>query len=176
MLKGLSAVCLSMLALVPAFSQDREDVSNPAEQAYVLSVTLKVLDRDAVVTATNQARKVTFSGKPIGIKIDGRTIQGVVVFTVYAEKNRPKVLLTQAQLLVKEDQSKEGKWVTILKSIPFTLDEKVEFYPLGKDNFSANNLLFELQVGLYTGTPPQPTPAQQTVPQPTPPYDTGSPR
>ncbi|MBN2353770.1 MAG: hypothetical protein JXD23_14450 [Spirochaetales bacterium] len=158
-LKGLSAVCISLFSLVPGFAQDKEDVSNPAVQPYLFSVALKVLDRNAAVTATQQASVVTVSGKPIGIKLDGRTIQGLIVFTVYAEKNRPTVLLTQAQLLVKKDQNEQGEWVTILKSIPFALGQEVEFYPLGKDNFNANNLLFQLKIERFEGSLPDKTPS-----------------
>jgi hypothetical protein len=158
MLKGLSAVCISLLALFPVAAQDQQDVSNPAEQAYQLSIVLKVLDRDAALTTTRQARMVTLPGKPMGIKLDGRTIQGMVAFTIYAEKDKPTVCLAQAQLLVKEDQGKEGEWVTILKSIPFVLGQKLEFYPLGKDSYSGSNLLFELTIDRYEGQPPSPSP------------------
>ncbi len=167
MLKGLSAVCISLLALVPVAAQDQQDVSNPAEQAYMISIVLKVLDRDAAVTSTRQANMVTLPGKPMGIKLDGRTIQGVVAFTIYAEKGKPAVCLAQAQLLVKEEQSKDGQWVTILKSIPFVPGEKIEFYPLGKDSFSGNNLLFELKIDRYEGQPQSEPPAPSPVPTPT---------
>ncbi len=159
MLRGLSAVCISLLALVPAAAQDQQDVSNPAEQAYLFTIVLKVLDRDAAVTSTRQAVMMTLPGKPMGIKLDGRTIQGTIAFTIYAEKGKPTVCLAQAQLLVKAEQNQEGQWVTILKSIPFTLGEKFEFYPLGKDSFSGDNILFELKIDRYQGQPPSETPA-----------------
>ena len=52
----------------------------------------------------------------------------------------------------------EGAWVTILKSIPFVLGEKVEFYPLGKDSYNGSNLLFELTIDRYEGSPASPAP------------------
>jgi hypothetical protein len=171
MTRGLTAVCAALLALAPAFAQDEQGVSQPAVRAFFFAVKLKVVDKDANVSDTRDASMVTFSGKPIGIKLDGKAIKGIVAFTVYAVKDKPLLLLAQGQLLVVDDKNKDGNYVTVLKYIPFVLGEKIEFYPLGKGAFFAgNNILFEVKIDEYQGdpekikTPPLPRPEFSSPP------------
>jgi hypothetical protein len=160
-LKGLSAVCAALLTVVPALAQDRQ-----SDMMFAVSVKLKLISRGAPPSDVGENSKVTVTGQPLTIKLDGKTIQGFVVFTVYAEKDKPMFLLTQIQLLVQEEAGKEGQYISILRAIPFAFGDTIEFYPLGKDSPSADNILLEVKVDLHQaadvgkGRPsPAPTPS-----------------
>jgi hypothetical protein len=160
MIKGLSALCMALLSFVPSFAQDQQDVSQFSKK-YTLSVKLNVLDKDGKTTDTRETSKVTISGQPVSIKLDGKAIKGMVSFTIYAEKGKPMLLFAQAQLLVMTDENREGQFVSILKSIPFTLGQKIEFYPLGKGDIGTNNIMFEIKIDESLGVSDKPN-----VPEP----------
>ncbi len=150
MIKGLSAVWLALVGLVAAFPQDQDDLQKLLEKALVISMEIRVTDRNSKSVMTMQAMKVAISGERFPVTLDGRSIRGSLLFTPYEEADGRVLLVAQVQLWIKETSSTDWKYLTSLKSIPAALNETIRFFPLGvDDSIGTGNIELDIKVGRY---------------------------
>jgi hypothetical protein len=167
MIKGISAVCLSLVGLVSGYAQDKEDPQQVLEKALVIQIEAKVTDRNSKAVLSFSAAKVAISGEPFPVTLDGRSIRGTILLTPYEEPENKILLVAQVQLWIQEAGAVDWKYVTSLKSIPADINEKMRFFPLGMSDAvgafnTSSNLELDITVGRYKDylqkmrTPPPP--------------------
>jgi hypothetical protein len=116
------------------------------ERAMVLDIVARVVEQDQEEVWNSVNSKVTFHGRPVGLKLVGANIVVAVQFTPYRQSNGSTVLVAQGQIWV--DVPNQGiSYQTTIQTIPMEYGEPIYFFPLGSAD-SPNMARIEIQVEL----------------------------
>ena len=130
--------------------QDKNINSENSERFYQIKINLKILDdckKELVNTDWNLA---TVSGKPVSIHLKGNNLFIKADMTPYYSDKKSILLMTQANVRLKPDDSEVSKFYSTVNSLPINLGEKALFFPLGlldekMENISSCVLEIEVQ-------------------------------
>jgi hypothetical protein len=124
------------------------------EQAMLMNIAVRVVERDQQVVSNSETSKITIPGKPIGLKLVGTNIVVAVQFTPYFPRNGRKVLVAQGQIWM--NVPNEGiRYHTSMQTIPLEFGEEIFFFPLGsKDGHDDARIEVELVLQPYTAEAP----------------------
>jgi hypothetical protein len=132
------------------------------EQAVVLDIIARSVERDQEEVWNSSNSKVTIPGRPVGLKLVGTNIVVAVQFTPYLRRNGHNMLVAQGQIWV--NIPNEGiRYQTTLQTIPMEFGEQIYFFPLGSVS-SEDEAHIEIQLELHPyqekNAPPPPAPNQ----------------
>ncbi|MDR3167030.1 MAG: hypothetical protein LBT93_03720 [Treponema sp.] len=132
------------------------------EQAVVLDIIARVVERNQEEVWNSANSKVTIPGRPVGLKLVGTNLVVAVQFTPYLRQNGHNVLVAQGQIWV--NIPNEGiRYQTTLQTIPMEFGEQVYFFPLGSVS-PEDEAHIEIQLELHPYTeknvPPDPVPKE----------------
>jgi hypothetical protein len=136
------------------------------EQAIVLDIIARVVERNQEEVWNSADSKVTIPGRPVGLKLVGANIVVIVQFTPYLRRNGPNMLVAQGQIWVNVPD--EGiRYQTTLQTIPLEFGEQIYFFPLGSVP-SGDEARIEIQLELHPYTEKDalpPPPPEQSSPE-----------
>jgi hypothetical protein len=125
------------------------------EQAMVMDIVARVVERDQQVVWDSVNSKVTIPGRPVGLKLVGTNIVVAVQFIPFLRRNGQNVLVAQGQIWI--NIPNEGiRYHTTLQTIPLEFGEEIFFFPLGSVG-SQDDARIEVKLVLhpYTEGSPQ---------------------
>jgi hypothetical protein len=100
------------------------------EQAMIMDIVARVVERNQQVVWNSSNSKVTIPGRPVGLKLVGTNIVVAVQFTPYFRRNGHNVLVAQGQIWM--NIPNEGiRYHTTMQTIPLEFGEEIFFFPLG---------------------------------------------
>jgi hypothetical protein len=123
------------------------------EQAMVMDIVARVVERNQQVVWNSADSKVTIPGRPVGLKLVGANIVVAVQFIPYLRRNRHNVLVAQGQIWI--NVPNEGiRYYTTLQTIPLEFEEEIFFFPLGSvDSQDDARIDVKLVLHPYTESP-----------------------
>ena len=102
-------------------------------QAVVLEISARVVERNQEVVWHEAHEKVTIPGRPVGLKLVGANVVVAVQFTPYLRRKGKNLLVAQGQIWV--NVPNQGiSYQTSMQTIPLEFDEPVYFFPLGQQS------------------------------------------
>jgi len=144
------------ILIIPINAQNRgfnssTTVPENRRQALVLNINSRVLEEDGkkVVWSENN-RKTSISGIPVGVQLVGSNIVVVVQFTPYI-RNDGNVLVIQGQIWV-ADPEKGVTYFTSIQTVPMEFSEPVYFFPLGESKNLSPSIEIVITVSPYNGS------------------------
>jgi hypothetical protein len=100
------------------------------EQAMVMDIVARVVERNQHVVWNSVNSRVTIPGRPVGLKLVGANIVVAVQFIPYLRRNGQNVLVAQGQIWINVPE--EGmRYHTTMQTIPLEFGEEIFFFPLG---------------------------------------------
>ncbi|MDR2101974.1 MAG: hypothetical protein LBP43_05335 [Treponema sp.] len=140
------------------------------EQAVVLDIIARVVERNQEEVWNSANSKVTIPGRPVGLKLVGTNLVVAIQFTPYLRRNGHNMLVAQGQIWV--NIPNEGiRYQTTLQTIPMEFGEQIYFFPLGSVS-PEDEAHIEIQLELHPYTekdaPPRPAPEEPSPETPSP--------
>jgi hypothetical protein len=125
------------------------------EQAMVMDIVARVVERNQQVVWNSSNSKVTIPGRPVGLKLVGANIVVAVQFIPYLRRNGHNVLVAQGQIWI--NIPNEGiRYHTTLQTIPLEFEEEIFFFPLGSvDDQDDARIEVKLVLHPYSDESPQ---------------------
>ncbi|MDR1108856.1 MAG: hypothetical protein LBL19_07465 [Spirochaetaceae bacterium] len=117
------------------------------EQAVVLDIVARVVEKNQQEVWNASNSKVTIPGKPVGLRLVGENIVVAVQFTPYFRNDGNNVLVAQGQIWVNVP-NKGIHYQTTMQTIPIKFGEQIYFFPLGSVN-SPSESHIEIQLALH---------------------------
>jgi hypothetical protein len=136
------------------------------EQAVILDIIARVVERNELEVWNSINSKVTIPGRPVGIKLVGTNIVVAVQFTPYLRRDGRNFLVAQGQIWI--DIPNEGmRYKTTMQTIPLEFGEQLYFFPLGSSVNAQNEARIEIQIRLrpYLTENPTGTSAGENQPE-----------
>jgi hypothetical protein len=101
-----------------------------SDRAIVLRMVTRVLEKGNIEAWNSDTYKVTFPGRPVGLKIVGENVAVFVQFTPYPRSNKRGVLVAHGQIFT---ETADGKvqYRTVMQTVPLEYNEQLFFFPLG---------------------------------------------
>jgi len=118
------------ILIIPVNAQNHSAIPENRRQALVLNINSRVLENGKNVVWSENNRKTSISGIPVGVQLAGSNIVVVVQFTPYIRRDG-NVLLVQGQIWVAEPE-KGVTYFTSIQTVPMEFGEPVYFFPLGE--------------------------------------------
>ena len=116
-------------------SSDRDRmIPELRRRTLVLDIDARVLENKGVVSWRQTDQKITMSGNPVGIRLEGANLVVAVQFTPFIRRGG-NVLFSQVQIGIK-DTDQGFSYHTSIQTIPFEFDEPILFFPLGETDSS----------------------------------------
>ena len=151
-----SLLVLAAGASLPAQDRSLADMlPGLREQAVVLDIVARVVERDQEEVWNSSNSKVTIPGRPVGIKLVGANVVVAVQFTPYLRRSGPNFLVAQGQIWV-EVPGQGIHYQTTIQTIPLDFGEPIFFFPLGSvasrregGEGSGENPYIEIQLELH---------------------------
>ena len=107
-----------------------EQVPGLRERAVVMHILSRIVERNEQVTWNSGNTKLTFPGRPVGLKLVGSDIVVAAQFTPFLRPNGKHILVTQSQVWI--NVPNEGiSYHTTMQTIPIQFNEQIYFFPLG---------------------------------------------
>ena len=107
-----------------------EQVPGLRERAVVMHIVSRIVEQNQQVTWDSDNTKLTFPGRPVGLKLVGSDIVVAVQFTPFLRPNSKHILVTQSQVWI--NVPNEGiSYHTTMQTIPLQFNEQIYFFPLG---------------------------------------------
>jgi hypothetical protein len=117
------------------------------EQAMVMDIVARVVERNQQVVWDSANSRVTIPGRPVGLKLVGANIVVAVQFIPYLRRNGQNVLVAQGQIWINVPE--EGmRYHTTMQTIPLEFGEEIFFFPLGSVN-SQDDAWIEVKLVLH---------------------------
>ncbi|GHU13891.1 hypothetical protein FACS1894161_4230 [Spirochaetia bacterium] len=127
--RALRGVILFFLGAVTPALHGQEILPALKNQAVVLDITTRVAQQQTVTRNTSDSR-ITLSGKPVSVKLEGVNTLIYVQFTPFLNEKGEHLLVTQSQIWV--NVPGEGMhYQTSMQSMRLNFGEKIVFLPLG---------------------------------------------
>jgi hypothetical protein len=125
------------------------------EQAMVMDIVARVVERNQQVVWNSTNSKVTIPGRPVGLKLVGANIVVAVQFIPYLRRNGHNILVAQGQIWL--NIPNEGiRYHTTMQTIPLEFEEEIFFFPLGSvDDQDDARIEVKLVLHPYTEGSPQ---------------------
>jgi hypothetical protein len=125
-----SILFLTFRAVHPQEPSLEELLPGLKEQAMVMDIVARVVERNQQVVWNSVNSKVTIPGMPVGLKLVGTNIVVAVQFIPYLRRNGHNVLVAQGQIWITiPDQG--ISYYTTMQTIPLEFGEEIFFFPLG---------------------------------------------
>jgi hypothetical protein len=122
------------ILIIPVSAQNKQLSSTGTQenrrQALVLNINSRVLEDGKKVVWSENNRKTSLPGIPVGVQLVGSNVVVVVQFTPYI-RNDGNVLVIQGQIWV-ADPEKGVTYFTSIQTVPMEFGEPVYFFPLGE--------------------------------------------
>ncbi|MDR3138796.1 MAG: hypothetical protein LBT95_03870 [Treponema sp.] len=159
---SIKAQEFSLEELFPRFKED----------AVVLDIVARVVERNQEEVWNSVNSKVTIPGRPVGLKLVGTNIVVAVQFTPYLRRKGNNMLVAQGQIWV--NVPNEGiRYKSTMQTIPLEFGEQIYFFPLGSVS-SSDEAYIEIQLELHPYTeenapplsPDTPPPIKENAPSP----------
>jgi hypothetical protein len=120
------------------------------EEAMVMDIVARVVERNQQVVWNSANSKVTIPGRPVGLKLVGTNIVVAVQFIPYLRRNGHNVLVAQGQIWI--NIPNEGmRYHTTMQTIPLEFEEEIFFFPLGSVD-SQDDARIEIKLVLHPYT------------------------
>jgi hypothetical protein len=174
-----SLLVLAAGASLPAQDRSLADMlPGLREQAVVLDIVARVVERDREEVWNSSNSKVTIPGRPVGIKLVGANVVVAVQFIPYLRRSGPNFLVAQGQIWV-EVPGQGIHYQTTIQTIPLEFGEPIFFFPLGSVSSrreggedSGENPYIEIQLELHPyqaeGLPASPEEGPREAAEPVP--------
>ena len=100
-------------------------------QAVLLNINARIMERDRVVPWNESHKKVTIPGHPVELKLVGTNVVVAVQFTPYMRRGGSrKFLVAQGQIWM-ETTNRGIRYHASMQTIPVHFGEPIYFFPLG---------------------------------------------
>jgi len=116
------------------FAQDKPSTQVPPglrPRALTMNINAQVLEKNQVVVWNEVNQRITFSGSPVNIRLEGANVVIVLQFTPFIRSQGGNVLVAQTQVLIDIPNEEGIRYHTSIQTIPMNLDEPIYFFPLG---------------------------------------------
>ena len=145
-------------AILVAQEPSLEELPGLRERAVVMHIIARIVEENQQVVWDSENTKITFLGRPVGIKLVGEGLVVSVQFTPYLQSNGRHILVAQAQIWL--NIPNEGiRYQTTMQTIPLEFIEQVYFFPLGSLEPKDESRI-EIQLALEPYSPPAAEPRQ----------------
>jgi hypothetical protein len=125
-----SILFLTARAVHPQEPSLEELLPGIKDQALIMDIVARVVERDQQIVWNSTNSKVTIPGRPVGLKLVGTNIVVAVQFIPYFRRNGHNVLVAQGQIWM--NIPNEGiRYHTTMQTIPLEFGEEIFFFPLG---------------------------------------------
>jgi len=125
-----SLLFFSVLTAAAAQETSLEELPGLREQAVVMNMSSRIVEQNHEVVWNSEISKITFPGRPVGIKLLGSNIVVAIQFTPFLRAKGRHFLVAQGQIWIKVPE--EGlRYHTTMQTIPLQFREQVYFFPLG---------------------------------------------
>jgi hypothetical protein len=150
-----SILFLTFRAVHPQEPSLEELLPGLKEQAMIMDIVARVVERNQQVVWDSVNSKVTIPGRPVGLKLVGTNIVVAVQFIPYLRRHGHNVLVAQGQIWI--NLPDEGiRYHTTMQTIPLEFGEEIFFFPLGsEDGQDEARIEVKLVLHPYTEGSPQ---------------------
>jgi hypothetical protein len=150
-----SILFLTFRAVHPQEPSLEELLPGLKEQAMVMDIVARVVERNQQVVWDSTNSKVTIPGRPVGLKLVGTNIVVAVQFIPYLRRSGHNVLVAQGQIWI--NIPNEGiRYHTTMQTIPLEFGEEIFFFPLGSvDDQDDARIEVKLVLHPYTDGSPE---------------------
>ena len=149
MLKPVAALCISLLSVTGSFAQEKDPTKEFLDNALLVNINARIMAKNMQSAWNFTSSQLRIPGQPMVVQLNGRNLNVHIVFTPYkGEQDKQILLIAQGQIWIQEEGG-AGKYLTSLKSIPVTVGEKFQFYPLGVGDTEAYNIQLEIEILYY---------------------------
>jgi len=100
-------------------------------RALTMDINARVLEKNQVVVWNETNQRLTFSGSPVNVRLEGANVVIILQFTPFIRNQGGNVLVAQAQVLIDIPNEEGIRYHTSIQTIPMNLDEPIYFFPLG---------------------------------------------
>ncbi|MCL2128936.1 MAG: hypothetical protein FWH35_01100, partial [Treponema sp.] len=129
---GLLFTTLTTIGAQDSSTEDfsLEDLPGFRERAVVMHIISRIVEQNKEVVWNSENTRVTFPGRPVGLKLVGENLVVAVQFTPFMRPGGRHILVAQGQIWINIPD--EGiSYHTTMQTIPLEFREQVYFFPLG---------------------------------------------
>jgi hypothetical protein len=151
---ALFALVFSLASIIYAQESPFFELLGIRERALVMRIVSRIVEENQNVVWNSENMKITFPGRPVGLKLLGEDLVVAVQFTPFLRSNGRLTLVAQGQIW--KNVPNEGiSYHTTMQTIPMEFREQVYFFPLGSIK-NENEAHIEIQLVLepYIDGPP----------------------
>jgi len=148
----LFSVLYIFIMSVPVSAQTRQLSSSETaggfrRQALVINIESRVLEEENRVVWSENNRKVSIPGVPVGIQLAGSNVVVATQFTPYIRRDG-NVLVAQGQIWL-ADPNTGVTYYTSIQTIPMEFGVPIHFYPLGSSQHLSPSIEIIITVSRY---------------------------
>jgi len=141
------------ILIIPVSAQNNQvSARENRRQALVLDINSRVLEDGKNVVWSENNRRTSISGVPVGVQLAGSNVVVVAQFTPYI-RSTGNVLVVQGQIWI-ADPEKGLTYFTSIQTIPMEFGEPVYFFPLGESRYLNPSIEIIITVNPYNGPGP----------------------
>ena len=100
-------------------------------RALTMAINARVLEKNQGVVWNETIQRLSFSGSPVNLKLEGNNVVIALEFTPFIRSQGGIVLVVKSQILIDIPDEEGIRYHTSIQTIPMNLDEPIYFLPLG---------------------------------------------
>ncbi|MDR2509997.1 MAG: hypothetical protein LBC77_05060 [Spirochaetaceae bacterium] len=128
-----------------------------------VKVEARVLSSDDEEVWKTESTKVTIQGRPVAIKLMGKNIAVIALFTPYIRRDGQWSLVAQGQIWL-ENEKKELRYETTIQTLRVKPGEVVYYYPIGSQRSGSGDYI-EICLELLPWAESEPSSAEAPKPE-----------
>ena len=122
------------IASVGSYAEDPPLTEVPPglrDRALIIDINTRLLEKNHVIVWNEVNQRITFSGSPVPVKLEGDNVVIALEFTPFIRSQGGNVLVIKSQVLIKIPDEEGVRYNGSIQQISIDLDKPIIFLPLG---------------------------------------------